>query len=310
MKKCGIIYNPESGKVKHKNVFNDKFLSILAEYDYEPVFYPTKKSGDATKYAEKMSGVDLLICCGGDGTLNETVNGMLKRKDKLLMAHLPFGTTNDVGAMYGYTKNYLTNLALLLSGSKKNIDTCLINGRPFVYVACFGNYVDISYNTPRKLKKRYGRLGYIINALKEIRNRIKTYDLTYTIDGEEHKGTYSFIFVSNSSRIAGFDNVYTDVKLDDEKFEVMFCSFKNKRQLISAFTKILTTDIKKIPNIEYYRTDNLSIHFDKKPSESWCMDGEELKHNNKDFDFTIVKDIEMLLPKKNIMKLFKNIEEE
>lgn len=308
MRKCAIIYNPESGKVKKKNLFNDKFNGILEESGYEAVYYPTKRSGDATKYAEKIKNADLIICCGGDGTLNETVNGMLKRKEKVLMAHLPFGTTNDVGAMYGYTKNYLTNLALLLRGSRKNIDTCLINGRPFVYVACFGNYVDISYNTPRKLKKRYGRLGYIINALKEIRNHIKTYDLTYIIDGEEHKGTYSFIFVSNSSRIAGFDNVYTDVKLDDGKFEVMFCDFKNKRQLIKSFTKMLTTDIRKIPGIEYYRTDNLSIHFDKKPKESWCMDGEELKHNSIDFDFSVVKDIEMLLPRKNIVKLFNNIE--
>ena len=310
MKKCAIIYNPESGKIKSKNWFDDKFNSVLNDYGYAPVYYPTKKRGDATEIARTIENIDLLICCGGDGTLNETIRGNLKRKNKLLMAHLPFGTTNDVGAMYGYNKNHLGNLSMLLSGSKKKIDTCFINDRPFVYVACFGNYVDIAYNTPTELKKKYGRFGYILNALRQLRKKIRMYNVKFTIDGVERCGRYSFIFISNSSRIAGFDNVYKDVKLDDGKFEVLLCNFKNKKELLKAFTLALTTELKNIEGIEYYCSDNLTLEFEKKPKVSWCIDGEELKSKSKKYEFKIVKDIKMLLPSKNIFKLFKNTKED
>lgn len=308
MKKCAIIYNPESGKPKDKKDIKN-LPSILEANEYETIMCPTKGPKDAIKIVSELEDdTDLVICCGGDGTLNEGISGNLKRDKKLLMAHLPVGTVNDVGTMYGFTKNMIVNSQMLLSGSVKNIDVCLINNRPFVYVACVGSYVDVSYNTPRNLKKKYGRLGYIFNALNEFRDKIKLFDLTYEVDGKAVSGTYSFVFVTNTCRIGGFNNIYSDVKLDDDMFEVVLCTAKTKPELMLIGGKILAGEIKNMPGLEYYRTNNFKIKFDKVPP-SWVIDGEEYAHNTKEFEFSINKEVNMLLPKKNIVKLFSSIEE-
>ena len=308
MKKCAIVYNPESGKPKDKK--NIKLLpSILEINEYESVLCPTKGPKDAVNIIKDLGDdTELVICCGGDGTLNEGITGNLLRDNKILMAHLPVGTVNDVGTMYGFTKNMVVNAQMLLSGVVKNIDVCLINKKPFVYVACVGSYVDVSYNTPRSLKKKYGRLGYIFNALSELKDKIKLFDLTYELNGKKVSGTYSFVFVTNTSRLGGFSNIYSDVKLDDDMFEVVLCTAKTKAELILIGTKILAGEIKNMPGLEYYKTNNFKIKFDKVPP-SWVIDGEEYEHNVKEFEFTINKDIKMLLPKKNIVKLFNSLEE-
>ena len=308
MKKCAFIYNPESGKTNSKKDI-DKILELLELNGYTTLLCPTEYKGHAIKIVEELEDVDLLISCGGDGTLNEVVTGNVHRKNKLLLGHLPTGTTNDVGAMFGYTKNLITNLQLLLKGVAKNIDVCLINNQPFVYVACIGNYVDIAYNTPRSLKKKFGRLGYIINAINELKRNIKKYKLTYEVDGKVYSGEYPFIFVSNTSRIGGFNNIYDDVKLDDNMFEVVLIDVFSKPQLAMTMTSVLTSDINKVKGVTYFKTNNFSIIFDEIPNESWCIDGEEMKHSSKSFKFTISKEMNMLVPRKNIVKLFKNIEE-
>jgi len=308
MKKCAVVYNPESGKPKDKKDIGS-LPSILEVNGYECIMCPTKGPKDAVKIINQLpDDTDLVICCGGDGTLNEGVTGNLSRDKKILMAHLPVGTVNDVGNMYGFTKNMIINMQMLLSGTVKNIDVCLLNEKPFIYVACVGSYVDVSYNTPRALKKKYGRLGYIFNALTELKDKVKLFDLTYEVDGKTVSGTYSFVFVTNTCRIGGFNNIYSDVKLDDNMFEVAICTAKSKAELLLIGSKIITGEIKNMHGLEYYRTNNFKVKFDKVPP-SWVVDGEEFSHNSKEFTFTINKEINMLLPRKNVVKLFSNLEE-
>ena len=309
MKKCIMIYNSKSGKSKSDNIFNT-FYEVINEYGYDLQIIFTKRKGHATTIVKKLpDDVDLVIAAGGDGTLNEVITGNLKRNKKLLLAQLPIGTTNDVGTMYGYNSDYVNDLRLLLEGTIKNIDVCMINNKPFIYFAGIGNLVNVSYDTPRRLKEKYGRLGYIIYGIKEFQGRLKMYNLRYTIDGQTHKGKYSFVFVTNSSRIAGFDNIYDDVKLDDNKFEVLFANITSKASLIKNLYILKTKDVRELPDCEYYKTDNLKIEFDSVLPDSWCTDGEELKHKRKSFNFTISKEINLLVPKTNIDKLFVNKEE-
>lgn len=309
MKKCAIIYNPESGKYTGKNNL-DNITKELQLNNYVVFMCPTKKEKDAISIVENLNDdIDLVICAGGDGTLNEGINGNLKRKKKLLIAQMPVGTTNDVGNMYGFTKDINENIKLLLNGTIKNVDTCLINECPFVYVACIGSFVDASYNTPRELKKKYGRLGYIFNVIHEFRNEeIKTFNLTFEINGEKKSGNYSFIFITNTTRMGGINNIYNDIKLDDGLFEVALCKANSKKEIIKIGTKLLNTNFNKVKDIEYYKTDNIKITFKDIPP-SWIIDGEEYKHNKKTFNFKITKEIKMLLPNKNIESLFINNEE-
>ena len=159
-----------------------------------------------------------------------------------------------------------------------------------------------------KRKKKYGRLAYIFNALYEFTGKVKLFDLDYEVDGVKKSGTYSFVFVTNTSRMGGISNIYNDIKLDDDMFEVLMISAKTKVELIALATKILAGEVKSMPGLEYYKTNNFKIKFKENPG-SWVLDGEEYKHDTNEFVFTINKEMYMLVPKKNIVKLFTNLEE-
>ena len=303
MKKCYLIYNPNSGREKSKEIVND-VKKMLEENNYSVIIKYTEYKGHAREIIKLIDDCDLVIAAGGDGTFNEVVSGNIERSNKLLISHLPIGTTNDVGTMYGYGKNYLTNLKLLLDGVVKNVDVCLINNRPFIYVAGYGNFMDIPYSTPRNLKRKYGRIGYFIHAIKTMPGKLKFSNIKYKIDGKEYDGRYSFIFITNSTRVAGVDGIYQDVKLDDNKFEVLLCNIKSKAEIIKDLILIKNKDIINLDGFEYFRTDNFEIEFEDALGSSWCLDGEEYSTINNNFKFSVNKDCKILLPKKNIEKLF------
>ncbi len=309
MKKCVLVYNPESGKSKTR--LNKKVLSqIAAKYEYQLDYQKTSKHSGATFVIQNLPDeIDLVVPVGGDGTLHEAIVGNLKRKHPLLISHLPQGTVNDVGKMYGLTKNIEKDFELILSGTIRNIDTCIINSEPFVYVACFGNFVNISFDTPRNLKERYGKLGYIIYALKNYVHKVKKYHIKYIVDGKEWEDDFSFVFITNTNHVAGVNYIYNDVKLDDGLFEVVLCKAKSIPEIATLVTTILATNNKNLKNVVYFKTNNLVLEFDKIPKESWCVDGEEFKHHTNRFVFSVNKNINMLIPHKNVEKLFEsNIE--
>ena len=304
MKKCVMIYNSRSGKRKSKKLLPE-IQKILNEKDYSLEIIYTKKRSHAEKIVKELDDdIDLVISAGGDGTFNEVISGNLKRDKKLLIADLPLGSTNDVATMYGLNKNTLENLKLLLDGDIKNIDICKINNKAFIYFAGVGSFVNVTYETPRRLKEKYGRSAYFIYALKQFNGKVKEYNINYEVDGKSYKGRYSFIFITNSSTVAGVDNIYPDVKLDDNKFEVLLCNTTSKLKLIKIVSQLKRQDIRKIEGLTYYKTDAFKIKFDEVPSDSWCLDGEEMKHNTSVFDFCISKEINVLIPKVNIDKLF------
>ena len=161
MKKCVLIINPTSGR--NKKITNIELLNkTLNEYEYDLEIKYTEYKGHATEIVKNLENTDLVISIGGDGTFNEVMIGNFERKNRLLLAHLPYGTANDIGAMYGYKKDLIKNLKLLMEGSIKNIDICTINGTPFTYCAAFGKLTNISYDTPKPMKKKYGYLAYLI----------------------------------------------------------------------------------------------------------------------------------------------------
>lgn len=303
-KNCIIICNPESGK-KNGIYFEHDLRKILNKYHYSLDIKYTKYKGHATSIVENLKDeVDLVIAAGGDGTLNEVVTGNLKRKKKLLIAPFPLGTSNDVGNMYGLTKNYSENLENLLNGSIKNIDICTINKQPFVYVACFGKFVEIAYKTPRKLKEKYGSLGYLIYGLKQLGEKIKPYHVEYTIGNQKKEGNFTFVFVTNSTRVAGVDGIYNDVLLDDNQFEVALCGIKKPKDIITAIYHLTHGDIEKIPEMEYFKTNKLMLKFTDALNHSWCIDGEEYNDSNFEFYFEINKEMSMLVPNTKVRKLF------
>ena len=109
--------------------------------------------------------------------------------------------------------------------------------------------------------------------------------------------------ISNANRIAGINNFYNDVKLNDGKFEVLFCNLTKKKDVIKTLYYLSLHDITKVPGFYFYKTDNLKIKFKKKIS-SWCIDGERLEEEEEEYKITVEKNIKIMMPKKNIKNLF------
>lgn len=300
MKKCVVVINPNSGKGICKR---DEIENVLKEHGYDSEIFFTEYSHHAEEIVYNIDNADLVVSLGGDGTFSEVMNGNIKREKPLLLSHIPVGTTNDIGHMYGLGDNVIKNLTAILDGCIKEVDVCTINNRSFVYVASFGKFMEIPYETPQNLKKRIGHMAYLINGAKDLFKKTPKYPVTYEIDGVKHYGEYTFIIVSNANRIAGINNFYRDMKLDDNKFEVMFCSIRNLAKLAQAFYLLKTSDISHINGVECYKTDNIKITFNGE-HKPWCLDGEKFDDNTSVYEILINKKIKMLIPKKNIDKLF------
>ena len=303
MKTCVVIYNPNSGHIlRRKNI--STYKELIEKYGYSVTFIGTEYKGHAKEIVSHIGYVDLVISMGGDGTFNEIVFGNLQRKQRLVLAHIPVGTTNDVGAMFGYGKDIIKNITMCLTGEVKGMDICLINNRPFVYVAGFGKFMNIPYETPRQLKKKYGHLAYIISALKDFFAVTKNYDVTYEVNGKKISGLYSFMLISSANRIAGFNGFYKDIKLNDNTFEVLMCTYTRKLDIIKALGKLVTSDAEHVDGFEFYKTSNLKITFKNHPKKAFCVDGEKLEIRTKMYEIKNERDVKILLPKKNIDKLF------
>ncbi len=300
--------NPESGKKKKIKSYQ-VFYDILRKYGYDAEIIFTKAKGDAENIIQSLDrNTDLVISGGGDGTLNEIVSGNMKREKKLIIAPLPMGSTNDVGNMYGLDKSVFENLETILQGKARKVDICYINHTPFVYVACLGDYIDLAYATPRELKKRYGKIAYILYGIKQLRKKIHSYDVKYRVNGVEYEGTYSFFFITNASRVAGQPDVYYDVKLDDNMFEVAIANIQTKKEMLKMLVLASTMDVKDIPNIRYYRTNHFEIEFLNKPKTSWCIDGEEYQSQDQFFEFDVEQSMKMLVPEEDTSELFEKKE--
>lgn len=201
-------------------------------------------------------------------------------------------------------KNIVKSVKDILNGTVKQMDIGLINNQPFIYVAGFGKFINVPYETERKLKKSLGHLAYLINGFKEFFQITKLYDIEYEIDGIKERGLFSLILISNANHIAGFNNIYKNVKLDDDKFEIIFCNISRRKDLVRSLIMLVKNDITKIPGIYSYTGKNIKIKFYDKPKNNWTIDGEKYKDLTNDYEINIEKNMKFLLPKKNLDNLF------
>lgn len=309
MKKCLVVYNPNSGKY-NKEVTLPKIEKILNEYDYSVIIEKTKYKGDATSIVANIDKCDLVVSIGGDGTFNEVMTGNFMRKDRIVLCHLPSGTTNDVGAMWGYGKNMLNNLKLALNGKVKRIDICTINDKPFVYSAGFGKFMNIPYETPRELKKRIGHLAYIREGARDFFRKVKLYDITYEVNNEKYRGLFSFALITSANRVAGINNFYKDIKLDDNKFEILLCNITKLKDIVKTLYFFALYDASKIPGFYFYKTDNIKIRFNSQLKKPLCIDGESFDDMSGSYNIKIDHDVYVLMPTKNVNNLFVNDKKE
>ena len=166
MKKLLFIINPMAGRQQAQTDLY-KMVKIFADHDYEVTVYPTRARLDCTrKVLEDAGRFDLVVCCGGDGTLNEMVSGMMQRQDRRPMGYIPLGSTNDLAVSLRLPTRVEEAALRAVTGNEFHMDVGTLNDRYFNYIAAFGAFTETSYATPQEIKNALGHLAYILEGVK------------------------------------------------------------------------------------------------------------------------------------------------
>lgn len=293
MKRLLFIYNAHAGKKRIAQKLHD-VVYLFATAGYEVTVHPTLFRGDATKTAAELGAqYDHVVCCGGDGTLNEVVTGLMTHPEHMpTLGYLPAGTTNDFSKTLKLPADLLKSARIAVEGSPSPCDLGEFNGRPFVYVAAFGVFSEVSYAIPQSSKNALGHLAYVLGGIKSL-TQLRPYTMKVTHDGETIEGDFIYGMVSDSISVGGFQGIKKeDVKLDDGQFEVMLV--KNPRTPEELST-ILNALMKKKPDGNVIGFQSGDITFECQEQVAWTLDGEyggdvELVHiRNRNKAFRIMR---------------------
>ncbi len=274
IKKIMLIINPCAGrKSGMKNA--EKIVSMLKNQGCECVLYMTGKRGDATQFViDDGSKYDIVACMGGDGTLNEVINGVLKANLDVPLGYIPAGSTNDFARSMHLSRNIDKAVDNILSGITIDIDTGIFNDRYFCYVSSFGIFTRTSYSTPQRVKNVIGgRLSYMLNSITEL-GRIKAEHMRVETNGRAYEGDFLFGAVTNSASVGGvlkYDPRI--VNMNDGKLEILLIHKpRNPVQLFSIIRSLVSNKFSDNPLIEFDRSDKFKIY----PSarSDWSLDGE------------------------------------
>lgn len=272
MKKMLFIYNPNAGTGALKPKLSD-VLDIFTKGGYEVTVYPTQRPHDAVEKIRSFRGeYDLLVCSGGDGTLDEAVTGIQLRGTDIPLGYIPAGTTNDFASSLGISKDILGAADTAVNGVPFSCDVGLFNGDPFIYIAAFGLFTDVSYETKQSMKNILGHLAYVLEGAKRIFN-IPSYKLRVTHDGEEIEDEFIYGMVTNSRSVGGFSGIIgSDVVFDDGEFEVtLIRTPKNPLELNDLLGAIM---LRQVNPDRMYSFKSGCVRFESLEPIPWTLDGE------------------------------------
>lgn len=237
-KKVLLVVNPCSGRDKTRKT-PEEIISKFPEDKYEFNVRLTERQGHATEIVrEELDDNDIVVCCGGDGTLNETINGVMDMAKRKPIGYVPAGSTNDLATTLGIPGDADEATELIKEGRINDYDIGLFNNRYFSYVASFGAFTRASYSTNQKLKNIFGHAAYYPAAIPDAFN-IKNYRLRVEYDGGVIEDDFVFGSISNSTSVAGFFKFNTDeVKLNDGVFELLLCKSIKFRSVLPMLYKV------------------------------------------------------------------------
>ena len=202
MKKMLFVMNPYSGMRKANRYLAD-IISQFNRADYEVNIRMTAGPGDAARFAEVYSvGMDLVVCCGGDGTLNETITGMLRAGSTAPIGYIPAGSTNDFASSLKLSTNIMQAAQDILDGEPVPYDVGRFGDRYFSYVASFGAFTKSSYATPQSVKNALGHTAYVLEGISEL-SQIRPFHVRMEMEGQTVEDDFLFGCISNSTSIGG-----------------------------------------------------------------------------------------------------------
>lgn len=272
MKKLLLLLNPFAGQRK-ANRFLPDIIRLFHDYGYRCETYITGARGDATQFlVESREHYDLIVCAGGDGTLNETIAGVLAAELDIPLGYIPCGTTNDYAASIGLSGDVLQAAQDIMEGTPRGFDVGSFNGRYFVYTATCGAFARASYTTPQAAKNVLGHFAYVLEGVRDL-TTIQPIPLRVETEESVFEDEFIFCSVTNSTSVGGILKLDTQlVALNDGKFEVTLVKNPtNPAQLSTILYGLTTMDI---PNemVQFFSSAKMQIT-SKAPLE-WTLDGE------------------------------------
>ena len=268
-----FIVNPRSGREKMRRHLMD-VLDLFSACGWEVQVHVTQAPLDAMETAARLgSQADLVVCSGGDGTLSETISGMMRLKRAPMLGYIPAGSTNDFASSLAIPSSIMKAAENVVHGTPYAIDVGhFCQERNFVYVAGFGAFTEVSYMTPQERKNLLGHQAYMLEGVKSLAN-IKSYRMRAEADDFCLEGDFIFGMVTNTTSVGGFRGlVNQDVSLNDGLFEVLL--IRTPRTPLEL-TNILSYMILKEERSEYvyrFRTSRLCIRSEE--PVDWVLDGE------------------------------------
>ena len=273
MKKLLFIMNPFAGQ-KRANKFLPDIISLFNRADYDVTTYMTGGPGDATRVAARLATeVDLIVCCGGDGTLNETISGVLFRGVDVPIGYIPAGSTNDFAASLKLSTNIMQAAQDILEGSPKAYDVGNFGGRYFSYVASFGAFTRTSYTTPQSIKNALGHTAYLLEGMQEL-SQIRKEHIRMELDGQVVEDDFLFGAISNSTSVGGILALDPNqVDLGDGKFEIMLIRAPRNLTEITECIQAVQTQKYSCAMITFCSASDIKVYAD--PAMPWTLDGEK-----------------------------------
>lgn len=273
MKKLLLIINPCAGQKKAKRHLTE-IIDIFNRANFDVITYITAGSADAEaaciRYADQ---VDRIVCCGGDGTFNETVSGVLKSGRDIPIGYIPAGSTNDFASSLHLSNNVLQAARDIVDGQAKRLDIGLFGSRYFSYVASFGAFTRTSYTTPQTLKNALGHTAYVLSGIQEL-SQIGSHPLRFTLsDGTVIEDRFLFGAISNSTSVGGILSLTPDrVDMADGKLELLLIRSPKDLFELSDCVRALQQKTYQCAMITFLSTDSVTI---SAPADlNWTIDGE------------------------------------
>lgn len=273
MKKAYFIFNLQSGKAKIASKLGN-VIDIFTKAGYEITAHPTQGRLDAADSAEYAcnNGFDIILCSGGDGTLNEVIHGIMKCEKRLPIGYMPAGSTNDFAKSMDISTKIEEAANDIVDGTLQSCDIGSFNRKHFTYIAAFGAFTEVTYETSQAVKNLLGHVAYILNGLLRL-NKIKSYHIKIKFDDQEIEDDYIFGMVTNSSSVAGLLSL-NNFLYDDGLYEVTLIKTpSNPLDLQRIIHSLLNLDIDiDTRYIKSFRTSKIS--FECEDEISWTVDGE------------------------------------
>lgn len=259
IKRARLIYNPTSGREENKRKIMD-ILQRLERGGIETSCHATTGVGDATHAAAEAIDrkFDIIISSGGDGTLNEVINGMAEKDFRPPLGILPLGTTNDFARAVGIPRQWEAACDLIINQHTKLIDLGKVNDHYFINIAGGGSMTELTYEVPSKLKTMLGQLAYYMKGLEKL-PYLRPIELNMESKELNFNGKAMLFLIANSNSVGGFEKLAPDASISDGYFDVFILKKCNLAEFVRVVSMVLRGDHMNDPHVIYFKTQKLKI---------------------------------------------------